>query len=175
MQLNDKYTIKMNTLASCHAAHRRAAVHSYYESLSIIRCYCMRDQCKDTRELTVVTVTGPGTWLLCHGEQGVRDVRQEAVQVKHVGLHRCGFRVLIHLIGPLLRLGLADLTLKHISQRSKQNLASVKIPDLSIRGLPANRLKRSECKMMHWWYLVFSSCIHPTFGREIHVNTKKLL
>lgn len=50
MQLNDKHTIKMNTLASCHAAHRWAwDVHSYYELLLIIWCYCRRDRSKDTR------------------------------------------------------------------------------------------------------------------------------
>lgn len=72
------------------------------------------DQSKDRRGLTVVSLPGPGTGLLCHGEQGVGDVGQEAVQVKHVGLHRGRLRLLVHLMGPFLRLGLADLTLKHI-------------------------------------------------------------
>lgn len=65
--------------------------------------------------LTVTSVTGPGTWLLCHGEQGVRDIGQKAVQVKHVGLHRRGLRHLVHLIGPFLQLGVADRSLEHTS------------------------------------------------------------
>lgn len=59
-----------------------------------------------------MAVSGPGTRLLRHGEQSVGDVGQKAVKVEHVGLHRrsLGFRV--HLIGPLLQLCLADLTLE---------------------------------------------------------------
>lgn len=101
----------------------------------------MQNQCKDTREPTIVSVPSPGTRLLCHGEQSIRDVGQEAVQVKHVGLHWGGLRVLIHLTGPFLLVGLADLTLDQ-SERSKQNSASVKIPDLPIRRVPANTTER---------------------------------
>ena len=66
--------------------------------------------------LTVVSVAGPGARFLCHGEQGVRDVGQKAIQVKHVGLHWGRLGHLVDLIGPFFQLGLADLTLEHISQ-----------------------------------------------------------
>lgn len=84
---------------------------------------CILGKCKVTAEsrrlLTVMSVTGPGTRLLCHSEERVRDIGQKAVQVKHVGLHRrsLGFRV--HLIGPLLQLCLADLTLECIKRSLK--------------------------------------------------------
>lgn len=65
--------------------------------------------------LTVTSVGGPGTRLLCHGEQGVGDIRQQAVQVEHVTLHRHDLRLLVHLVGPFPQLFLADLTLDHIS------------------------------------------------------------
>lgn len=77
------------------------------------------------RLLTVMSVTGPGTGFLCHGEQRVGDIGQKAVQVKHVGLHRRGLGFWVHLIGPLLQLGLADLTLgdqqKHTAGNSQTN------------------------------------------------------
>lgn len=75
-----------------------------------------------------MSVTGPWTRLLCHGEQGVGDVGQKAVQVKHVCLHGRSLRLLVHLIGPFLQLGLADLTLERISQTiSNQPLVTYKV------------------------------------------------
>lgn len=58
-----------------------------------------------------MAVAGPGTRLLRHGEQSVGDVGQKAVKVEHVGLHWRSLRFRVHLIGPLLQLRLADLTL----------------------------------------------------------------
>lgn len=89
-------------------------------------------------------VTGPGTWLLSHGEQGVGDVREQAVQVEHVGLHRRGLGLLVHLIRPFLQLGLADLTLEQICQSLKKQFKAnfLSISDLSIRGLPTKKKKR---------------------------------
>lgn len=61
-------------------------------------------------------VAGPGTRLLRHGEQSVGDIGQKAVKVKHVGLHRRDLGLRVHLIGPLLQLCLADLTLEYQTQ-----------------------------------------------------------
>lgn len=61
--------------------------------------------------LTVVSVIGSRAGLLGHGEQGVGDVGQEAVQVKHVGLLWHDLRLLALLTGPFLQLRSADLTL----------------------------------------------------------------
>ena len=96
--------------------------------------------------LTVLMVTGPGTWLLSHGEQGVGDVREQAVQVEHVGLHRRGLGLLVHLIRPFLQLGLADLTLEQICQSLKKQFKAnfLSISDLSIRGLPTKKKKKTE-------------------------------
>ena len=66
-----------------------------------------------------MTVTGPGAWLLGHGEQGIRDVRQEAVQVKHVGFCWHSFRLVVHLIGPFFQLSPGDLTLEHKAKESE--------------------------------------------------------
>lgn len=61
--------------------------------------------------LTVVPVVGPRAGLLGHGEQGVRNIGQKAVQVKHVDLLWHDLRLLVHLTGPFLQLRPADLTL----------------------------------------------------------------
>lgn len=94
---------------------------------------CIWRKCKVTAEshwlLTVMPVTGPGTRLLCHGEQSVGDIGQKAVKVEHVGLHRHGLGFRVHLIGPLLQLCLADLTLeciKHSLNPSNQLWATHK-------------------------------------------------
>lgn len=47
--------------------------------------------------LTAVALIPPGAGLLGHGEQRVRDVRQEAVQLRQ------RVRLLVHLIGPFLQ------------------------------------------------------------------------
>lgn len=96
-------------------------------------------------------VTGPGTWLLRHSEQGVGDVGEKAVQVEHVGLHRRGLGLLVHLIRPFLQLSLADLTLEHICQslknNSKQILSQYLIYPLE-GSLQKKRLKRQSDALM---------------------------
>lgn len=71
------------------------------------------------RKLTVVSVTGPGTGFLGHGEQSVGDVRQKAVQVKHMGLYWGNFRLLGQMTGPSVQLGLAGLPLEHNRHKFK--------------------------------------------------------
>lgn len=81
-----------------------------------------------------MSVTGPGTRLLRHGEQRVGDIGQKAVQVKHVGLHRRGLGFWVHLIGPLLQLGLADLTLeitKHTAGKPSKTNSEQRVKSLN--------------------------------------------
>lgn len=85
--------------------------------------------------LTVVPVTVPGTWCLCHGEKSVGDVGQKAVQVKHVHLHWSELRLLEALVGLFVQLGLADVSLQHIRQEMKTLTGSIERQTESVRGL----------------------------------------
>lgn len=75
--------------------------------------------------LTVVSLTGPGTRFLRHGEQRVGDVGQKAVQVKHVDLHGRGLWLRVSLMRPFVLPGLADLTLENISKGIRTLTGSV--------------------------------------------------
>lgn len=158
----------------------------------------LTDQCKVTAEshsensecrlLTVMPVTGPWTWLLGHGEQGVGDVGQKAVQVKHVCLHGRSLRLLVHLIGPFLQLGLADLTLEHTRPNHFKSASS----DIQSQSLiyPLEGSLQTGLKRQSDALLAFGSphlyMICPAFGVlcqvwkcllpwEMHANTKKQL
>lgn len=81
-------------------------------------------------------LAAPRTWFLCHGEQGVRDVRQKAVQVKHMCLHWGGLWLLVNLTRSSVQLGLADLTLRNNKAKTPQGTCgeTKSVPILAMRG-----------------------------------------
>lgn len=114
---------------------RQLIEHSGWIKNGQITWRCIWRKCKFRAEsrclLTVMPVTGPGTRLLCHGEQSVRDIGQKAVKVEHVGLHRRGLGLRVHLIGPLLQLRLADGTLECVKHKLTTTATTVFLHHLS--------------------------------------------
>lgn len=158
MQLKDKYTLQMYWLESCHAAHIRAAVYSYYgfQSIDATACEtgaksCMRTHCcvgHQPRDMAFVS-----WWTGCRRCRTGGSPGQT-----------CG--------PPPARAQAPDTSDWTISPdwpgRSDPGAHQPEFKTkLSIYDNPQSMSLQRELN------LVFSTCVHPTFGREIYVNSKQ--